>query len=236
MNSQTEILTELDNQIGFQERNRLGTQERTASINEALQIEYRLLQGAPMLRRNTQLLVANSLATPPTDFNEGAVLFLGDSSTFDNSQEVFEVPMDKFGRLDSGDSDFFTQNYDSNNELQFEFNSISAGSLYMEYEIGAPKLVNGTDDDGLPTGALYITAKLSAGILHQNLLNDEGRMQVFLYGPEGNPRSYSPTSVMGQLTGLAQKRRARPRKAKTMRIKLDSNGSKTFTGRQKRLR
>lgn len=221
MNSLNDILTELDNQIGFQERNRLSTQERTAAINEALQIEYRLLQGAPMLRRYGTITVSSNVATPPSSFNEGVVLYMGDGSTYDGSTEIEELPMDKFGRMDSGDIDYFTQNYDANNALQFEFNSISAGTLYMEWEMGAPTLSNGTDDDGLPTGALYITAKLAAGILNQNLLTDEVKMQTFLYGPEGNPSRYSPTSVMGQLNGLAQKRRARKAKARTMRIKLD---------------
>ena len=113
MNDLTAHLTELDNQIGFQERNRLGTQERVSAINQALFIAYGLLQGSPIIKTNNTITVASSVATPPSDFNEGVVLYMGDSNTYDTSSPVVELNDAYFGRLDSSDSDFFTQNFNA---------------------------------------------------------------------------------------------------------------------------
>ena len=215
MNTLTQILTELDNQIGFQERNRLGTQERIAAVNQGLQIIYGLLEGSPIIKRSGSTVVdVNNIGTVPTDFNEGIVTYMADTDTFDDSTEVFELDNADFGKVDSTDLDYFTQNY-SATSLQFEFNTLASTTLYMEYEMGAPTLVNDSDTDGLSKGGLYIIARLTAGLLNENLLSDEDKMQKFLYGPKGDPRQVAPSSVLGMLNILSRKRQA---KAKSTRV------------------
>lgn len=207
MSSFTDIKSELNNQIGFTESNRFGTTERESAINQSLPIIYGLLTGSNIIKRSGTISVSSSVATPPSDFNDGTVLYMGDASTFENSNPIWELPRDKYGRVDSTDDDYFVVNEDGNGDTQFQFNTVSSGTLYIEYEKGAPILSNGTDDDGLPKKAKYITAQLAAGILTQNLLNDEDKLQIFLYGPKGNSSNVSPTSVMGQLNLMKNKRR-----------------------------
>jgi hypothetical protein len=231
MSSLTEHLAELSNQIGFTEQVRLTPAIRTAGINEALKVVFNLLSGSNILKRTTTITsdtTSTSVVSPidgaadaPSDFNEGTVIFMGDNSTYDDSDEIFEVDEQDFGRWSDGNDDVFTQRYHSTSgTLEFLFKGAGAGTFYIEYEMGAPTLVNGSDKDNLPNKALPIVAKVAAGILTDNVLSDSTRMQTFLYGPQGNPSRYTPNSVMGQLQGMILKRRIRPQSGRISQISL----------------
>lgn len=222
MNTLEQLLTELENQLGFAEQVRLSEAKRIAAINQALSIEYnQLLSGTSLLKKVTTLTVASSTATPPTDFNEGTVLYCGDTSTFDASDEVYEVDEQTFNRWEDEDVDFMVQRYNTTTgDLEFHFQGVGSGTLYFEYERGAPILSNTSDLDGLPKKTKYATAKLAAGILTDNLLSDSTRMQVFLYGPSGNARNYSPDSIMGILHGAIKKRSIGRQSGKISQISL----------------
>lgn len=205
MSNLNDIKKELDNTIGFSERNRLTEDARTAAINESLGIIYGILMGSPILKRTTTISVdTNKEATPPSDFNDGSIYYVGDSNTYDNSNEVVEVDRQVFGRLTGDDKDFMTRDLDSEGLTIFRFNSIASTTSYFEYEIGAPVLTSLTDTDNLPVRAKYAIAKLSAGILTGNLLSDETRMATYLYGPNNDAANYSPDSIMGQVMQWAK--------------------------------
>lgn len=222
MNTLEDLLTELDYQLGFSEQVRLTEAKRIAAINQALSIEYnQLLSGSNLLKAVTTITVSSSKASPPSDFNEGTILWVGDTSTYDDSDEVYEVDEQTFNRWDNDDVDFITQRYDSTSgDLEFHFKGITSGTLYFEYEKGAPTLSNTSDLDGLPKKTKYATAKLAAGILTDNLLSDSTRMQIFLYGPAGNQRNYTPDSIMGLLSGAMKKRTMARQKGKRSEITL----------------
>ena len=227
MNILTDIQAALDDAIGFSELVRLTEEKRIAGINQALLIEYGMLADTPILKRNALITLSNvgvvspttAKATPPSDFNDGAVLYMGDTNTFENSDEVYEVDGQIYGRYDNEDYIIFTREFTGVDE-EFLFQGTSSGTFYMEYEMGAPILSEPTDNDNLPRGTLYITAKLAAGILTDNILSDSTKMQIFLYGPNGNASRYTPDSIMGQLQKVIRKRRIRKQRTRTQQIHL----------------
>lgn len=208
MNTLSQLITSQEQYLGFSERNRLTEEKRIAAINTALKIVYGLLANSSILKKTSTVICSSNTASPPSDFNEGNILYMGDASTFDNSDEIYEVDEQVFGRLDDNDDEFFVQRYNSSTgDLEFIFNDISNGTFYIEYERGAPTLSDNSDFDGLPSWSKEATAKLSAGILTGNLLADDTKMAVALYGPTGNKSVYSPDSVYGILMrGLKQRR------------------------------
>jgi len=219
MSNLNAIRKELDNTIGFAERNRLTEDARTAAINESLGIIYGILMGSPILKRTTTINVDSSKeAIPPTDFNDGSILYVGDNSIYDNSNEIVEVDRQVFGRLTSDDKDFMTREIDDDGNTIFKFNSVASTECYFEYEIGAPVLVSLTDNDNLPTRAKYAIAKLSAGILTGNLLSDETRMATYLYGPRNDASNYSPDSIMGQVMQWAKTQSVRRQGIRAPRV------------------
>ena len=221
MSNLNDIKKELDNTIGFSERNRLTEDARTAAINESIGIIYGILMGSPILKRTTTISVDSSKqATPPSDFNDGSILYVGDNSIYDNSNEIVEVDRQIFGRLTSDDKDFMTRALDASGNTIFDFNSITSTSCYFEYEIGAPVLTSLTDTDNLPVRAKYSIAKLAAGILTGNLLSDESRMATYLYGPRNDAANYSPDSIMGQVMQWAKTSSVRRQGIRAPRVNL----------------
>ena len=221
MNTTSQLLTAQDGYLGFAERNRLTPEKRLDSINTALGIVYDMLTTSSIIKKTSTISVVSNEADPPDNFNEGTVLYIGDSSTFNSSSKIFEVNEQEFGRLDDVDENYFVQRYDdTTGDLKFVFNSLDTSTCYIEYEMGAPTLVNTTDLDGLPNWTKPATAKLSAGILTQNLLKDDSKMQVALYGPTGNKSTYTPDSVYGILMRGLKRRRKNPQRSNPMQICL----------------
>ena len=229
MNTLQEIQSELDIVLGFSEQVRLTTEKRTAAINQSLIILYGLLSDSPILKNSTTITLDSSeavsptqaIASPPSDFNDGTVLYMGDSSTWNNSSEVYEVDGQRYGRWDSEDYYVFTREYNADtNDLEFWFKGVASGTFYMEYIKAAPTLSNSTDVDGLPKATKHITAKLASGILIDNILSDTTRMQIFLYGASGNPSRYTPDSVYGLLQSVIKGRRIRKQTTRTTQITL----------------
>jgi len=227
MNTLSSILIELDSAIGFSEQARLTEGKRISGINQALLILYGMLIDSPILKRSSTITLSNvgvilpttANATPPPDFNDGTVLYMGDSPTFEDSDEVYEVDGQIYGRYDNEDYIVFTRGEGLNGE-EFQFQGVSAGTFYIEYEMGAPVLSEPSDNDNLPKSLLYITAKLAAGILTDNLLSDSSKMQIFLYGANGNPNRYTPESIMGQLQKAIRKRRIRKQRTRIQQINV----------------
>lgn len=227
MNELTDILSALDDAIGFSEQVRLTESKRIAGINQSLLILYGMLTDSPILKRASTITLTNvgvvpptqAKATPPSDFNDGAVLFMGDSSTYENCDEVYEVDGQQYGRYDNEDFIVFTRGEGTSGE-EFHFRGTTAGTYHIEYEMGAPTLVNPTDNDNLPKATRFITAKLAAGILTDNILSDSTKMQIFLYGPNGQPNRYSPDSIMGQLQKVIRKRRIRKQRTRVQQTNL----------------
>lgn len=222
MNQLVDLQGALDSTLGYSERNRLTPEVRDGAINEALKIVYELLSTSNLIKAPaTNVAVASGLATPPSDFNEGTVLWMGDSPTYTHSDEVLEVDEQGFGRWDNNDIDVFVQRYNtSTGALEWHFKGFTGGSAYVEYERGAPTLVNSTDYDGLPKTTIKATAKLASGILTDDILDNADRMQILLYGPTGNSSRYSPDSVMGILNRAMHKRAIRRQSGHPLQINL----------------
>lgn len=228
MNTLAQIQDVLNDKLGFSEQARLTEPKRRNAINEALFIVYGLLIDSPILRRSGLITLSTdgvvspttAFGLPPSNFNDGSIIYLGDSNIWDQSNEVYEVDGQSYGQYTNEDYIVFTKDYNEDNELVFNFQGAVAGSFYIEYEMGAPTLVESGDNDNLPRGTIWITAKIAAGILIDNLLSDGTKMQILLYGPNGNPTRYTPDSVMGQLQVIIKKRRIRRRRVNSQRTIL----------------
>jgi len=221
MNTLSSLQTQLDSYLGYSEQVRLTPEQRLAAINESLKIVYGLLAGTNLLKKTGTITATSGVATPPTDFNEGSVLYLGDSSTFENSSEILEVDEQDYARLADGSADIFVQRYNSSTgDLEFLFTGVSDGTFYIEYEKGAPTLASTNDFDGLPTLVGTAVAKLAAGILTDNVLSDSSKMQLMLYGPTGSPGKTTPDSVMGIINRSIKKRRIRRQDGRMNKITI----------------
>jgi len=240
MNTFNELQTALNRTLGFSEKLRFQEDDRKDAINQALQIIYGVLTDNNIIRKTTTITCAptgdptlgDGVADLPADFLEGTILYVGDTNDYDSSDEIIEVDAQTFGRYTSSDQYVCFQDYDADGELKLYFKGISSGTFYFEYERGAPILTDANQLDGLPKGTKKATAKVAAAILESDIMSNEGKMQVMLYGPSGDRSRFTPDSVMGILNRVMKKRKRQPQRGRIMQSSIIENRRRYLTKRR----